>query len=274
MIYFDAIRLSGLTDIEIPIIGSSVSEPFQVTAIDGLGPPELELLLAETHTPGGIYVNRRAQGREIVILAGLNPNYQLGQTVSDLRYMLYGLLSPGQDIRDVVTVFLLLDNVPVVKTTGYVKNIEVVPFNKEPQIQITISCLSPYLAALEPKNITNNILGASSWTIDNVGRAPTGISFEAQFVDSAKMFEIWVTDGVKMTFNAHFEIGDVLVVDTNESSRFIGLKKGGVYAQYLEILSNDSQWLYLYGGIHTINIRHQSNISWLKFEYLLQYWGI
>lgn len=274
MIRFDAIRLSGLTNIELPIFGVKVSDPYLVTSVDGLGPPELEVLLAETHTPGGIYINRRAQGREIVIRCGLNPNYKLGQAVMDLRYLLYGLLSPGVDPHDQsISIILLNANVPVLQTNGYVKRIEIVPFAKKPETQITIACLGPYLNAPE-QSYMENIPEESSWTLTNVGLAPTGISFEIEIVKPISNFSIEVSGGNKMVFVTEFLAGDRLVVNTSESDRFVGLKRNGTYIRYLELLTPESEWIMLHGGEHTILTSDPTEFNWITFNYRNRYWGI
>lgn len=273
MISFDAVRLSGLTDIDLPIFGVTPNDPYQVTNIDGLGPPELDVLLAENHAPGGIFVNRRSQGRQIVARIGLNPDYKIGQDVSDLRYYLYGLLSPGVDPQNQsIKVSLLNSNVPVVDTTGYVKRIEIVPFNKKPEVQITIDCLGPYLE--EPDLIELTPPESITWTVTNYGRAPTGVKFEVEFTQTLSTFSIAIQNGTSMTFQADFQVGDQLVVDTNEATRFVGLRRAGSFILYLEMLTAESKWLVLHGGEHTFQTSDPAEFNWNLFEYRNRYWGI
>lgn len=273
MIKFDTILLSGLNNVSLPIFGSSNTEPFLVTAADGLGPPELNVLLAETHGPGGVFINRRAQGREIVLRCGLNPDYAAGQTVSDLRYILYGLLSPGVDPNDQsVELSLLLDNVPQVNTRGYVKRIEIVPFNKEPEVQITLSCLSPYFNDANRTDLT--IPAANEWTIYNPGLAPTGVSFQVRFDTSATYFAIEILGGSSMRFYENFQTNDELTVNTVEGSRFVGLRRGGTYIKFMELMTENSDWLTLRGGTHTVQTSDHNQFTWMYFNFHSRYWGI
>lgn len=274
MIQFDTIRLSGLTNVDLPIFGGSLSEPYQISAADGLGPPELDVLLAETHAPGGIFINRRAQGRQIVIRCGLNPDHTTGETISDLRYALYGLLSPGVNPgNQSIKVILLRDNLPQVETSGYVQRIEIVPFNKEPEVQITITCLGPYLNAPEITEVTS-IPETASWTIDNPGLAPTGIAFEVEFTRAESAFTIEVLNANIMRFYGDFVAGDRLTVDTSEASRFVGLWSGGGYTKYMELLAADSTWLTLHGGVHTIQTSDPTGFNWNYFRFRTRHWGI
>jgi len=274
MITFDAVRLSGLTDIDLPILGAAQAEPFQVKAIDGLGPPELDVLIAEDHAPGGIYINRRAQGREIVVRIGLNPDYRSGQSVGDLRYMLYGLLSPGPDPFDQALTFKLMRNgMPVAEVQCYIKRFEIVPFDREPQAQITMHCLGPYLNKPDITEVSN-IPEDGSWTLTNSGLAPTGIQFEVTFIDDVNAFSIEVQNGNSMFFTSDFLYGDSLIVDTSEASRFVGHKRGEDYLAYLEILSPESDWIILHGGEHTIITSDTTEFNWVYFTYRTRYWGI
>lgn len=274
MIQFDAVRLSGLTDIDLPILGASMAEPFKVYAIDGLGPPELDVLLAETHAPGGIFINRRAMGRQIITRIGLNPNYETGQTIADLRYTLYGLLSPSVDPADQSIFFkLLLRNVPVVQTQGYIKRIEIVPFDKKPQVQMTMDCLGPYLTQPDITSVTY-IPKDTSWPLNNVGLAPTGIEFSITFLKNTTAFSIGVASGAAMAFTGDFQIGDKLIVDTNEATRFVGQMRGSTYIAYLELLDPESDWLTLFGGTHMIQTSDPTEFDWDHFRYYTRFWGI
>lgn len=275
MIRFDSIRLIGLTTIDFPIIGGSSREPFQITSASGLGPPELEVLLSETQAPGGIFINRIAQGRQIVLRAGLNPDYKIGQTVSDLRYKLYGLLSPGTNPKNQsINTQLLLDNIPQVEVSGYVSRIEIVPFNKEPEVQITISCLGPYLNSPEYTSIEDIPEDDSNWSINNIGLAPTGVNFEVRFTKETSAFTIQIINSGIMRFYSDFKVDDILVVNTSETNRFVGVKDTNGYKKYMEVLAPDSDWLILHGGVHDIQTSDPSYFTWVRFGYRIRYWGI
>lgn len=282
MISFDTVRLSGLYDINLPILGASPIEPYQVTAIDGLGPPELNVTLSDTHTSSGVYVGRRAQGRQIVLLVKLNPDYLGGQTISDLRYKIYGLLSPGLDPLDQsVTFSLLYLNEPVLRTVGYVQKIEIVPFDKEPRAQIVIECLSPYLEKPEMVDLTDSIPDSNFWDFTYDGLAPTGIEFEVSFPNALSIFTIRLDDEFGnnyaiMDFKGSFAANDHLVVNTNKKSRFVGVRQGpsGPFYKGVSILSSASQWITLRGGTHRIVTNNPSEFDWVYFRYVDRYWGI
>lgn len=282
MIQFDAVRLSGLYDIDLPILGASPVDPYQVSQIDGLGPPELNVTLADTHTSGGVYVGRQAQGRQIVVLAKLNPDYLGGQTISDLRYKVYGLLSPGLDPLDQSVTFKLLRlNEPVLQTKGYIKRVEIVPFDKDPRVQITIECLTPYLEKPEPVDLTDSIPASYFWDFTYEGLAPSGIEFEVFFPSPINIFTIRLDDPLgntyaTMDFQGNFVANDRLVVNTNKKSRIVGVKQGefGAFYKGVSILSGASEWITLRGGTHRIVTNNPSEFTWIYFRYVDRYWGI
>lgn len=275
MIRFDTIRLEGLTNIDLPLYGSSLNEPYLISNADGLGPPELDVLLAETHAPGGIFIARRAQGREISIRCGLNPAYSMGQTVSDLRYALYGLLSPGvNSVMQSIKIILMLRGVPQLFTEGFVKRIEIVPFNKDPEVQITIACLSPYLNAMADVHVTDIPETPDGWSVVNEGLAPTGLKYEVMFTQAATVFNLKIIGSDTMTFYSDFRANDILTVDTNESSRFVGLYRDDTYIRYMELLSAESKWLTLHGGMHYFATSDPAVFEWREFSYRPRYWGI
>lgn len=275
MIRFDTIRLEGLTNVNLPLYGGSLNEPYLISNVDGLGPPELDVLLAETHAPGGIFVSRHAQGREIVIRCGLNPSYSTGQTVSDLRHTLYGLLSPRAASANLsIRVTLMLRGVPQVYTEGYVKRIEIVPFSKDPEVQITISCLGPYLNSMADVSVVGINETQDLWVIQNDSLAPTGIYFKVKFIRACSTFGIQILGSESMTFYSAFTANDVLTVDTNEATRFVGLARNNVYIRHMELLSDESEWLTLNGGLHWISTSNPSDFEWVEFKYRPRYWGI
>lgn len=274
MITFDTIVLSGLYNIELPIFGRSSRNPYQITWADGLGPPELNVLLAENYTPGGVFINRRALGREVVLRIGLNPDHSKGQTISDLRYGIYGLISPGSNAANQsIDILLLNDNVPQVKTSGYVSKIEIVPFNKEPEIQITVQCLSPYLDSMEPMKVLS-FPKSNEWQIDNKGLAPTGIMFDVEFLKDTKLFRIGVQNSNEMRFEGNFRVGDILSVNTNESDRSIVSKRGNTEVARMELMTSESKWVMMYGGIHVFFTSDHTEFKFNNFEYRVRYWGI
>jgi hypothetical protein len=273
---FQKLRLNGLSTITFPITAALPSDRYILKNADGLGPPPVDVTIADALTSGGVYQGRRPQSREVVLTVGLNPNYSSGQTASDLRAELYGLLTPGS--ADIVHIELLdgsnaSDGTDVLAMTdGYVSKLEIRPFSQTPEVQITIPCLQPYLEAptilyVEP--------GGSKLAPElvNSGTAPTGFHMEIVFTSSVNSWALLDANGRKMAFDYNFGTADKLVFDTRPGKRGVWLVKDGVTTNIIYALSTDSKWFMLYGGINAFTAS-SSAYDWGDVYFQAQYWGV
>lgn len=266
---FTKIRLAGLTSIDLPISGAMPSDRYILKEVDGLGPPEVDVSIADTLNAGGVYQGRRPQNREIVLKIGLNPDYSSGQTASDMRTYFYGMLTPGS--TDEVGVFVLNDANVVACTTGYVKKLEISPFSKDPEVQITIACVWPYLQA--PMVLYVDPSGKSTPEIENSGTAPSGFHMEVIFTQPASSWVLTDATGKKMEFVYDFLVDDKLSFDTRPGYRSINLERNLITSNILYSLSANSEWVMLYGGLNTF-VSSSSDFNWGDVYYTPQYWGI
>lgn len=268
--YFTKIRLNGLQVIDLPIVGALPSDLYILKSADGLGPPEVDVSIADTLNAGGVYQGRRPQSREIVLLIALNPDFKVGQTAADLRTALYGMLTPGHIDRIVVDI--LDDEDLLASTSGYAKKLEIVPFSKDPEVQLTIACVQQYLIAPETLYISPPDKAAP--LIPNVGTAPAGFRMELTF--SAALTE-WVLsdfDGqTEMRIVYPFAIGDKLMIDTRPGRRGIWVDRGGIETNIIFALTQNSIWYMLHGGDNIFATSSQA-FEFGDVFYTPQFWGI
>jgi hypothetical protein len=267
------VRLIGLTQVDLPIIGAKLSDPYICKAIDGLGPGEIDVHISENAVRGGTFQGRRAQAREIVTRIGLNPNYILGEAPADLRQALYGLITPDSD--DGRVDIQLMDGLNVVaETYGWVKKFETVLFTKEPEVQITFACSRPYLSAPNPVVMTTG-LDSSGFEIENPGSAPTGLQIELTMTSAADDFSVSLNNQEFSVGNgswAGFQSGDQVYIDTDVGNRSVYMERGGVETDLLFVLSG--QWLDLRGGINNILFTSDLDVDIDQVSFLPRYWGI
>ena len=268
------IKLIGLSAIDLPIVGALPSDNYILKSAEGLGPPEIDVLISDTINAGGYYQGRRPHNRELVFMVGINPDYKIGQTAADLRTTFYGLLTPGYSSSVLVEI---IDGANTVATiTGYVKKLEINPFSKDPEVQITIACLQPYF---QDKNLLYIVpTVATDVRITNLGTAPAGFHMELIFTANVTNWKIENAAGVlgpgqKMDFVYNFLIGDKLTIDTRPGFRGVWLTRGGLTTNIIYTLSSSSIWYMLHGGV---NIFTASSLAftWGDVYYLPQYWGI
>lgn len=267
--YFTKIRLNGLTAVDLPKVGAQPSDLYILKSADGLGPPEVDVSISKTLNAGGYYQGRRPQSRELVFLVGLNPDYSVGMTAADLRTTMYGMLTPGSS--DSVLVEIMNANTVLAQTTGYVKKLEIVPFTKDPSVQITMPCLQQYLEAPALLYVVPATMATPS--ITNVGTAPEGFHMELIFTAGMSSWTLTHSSGRKMELVYGFVSGDKLIIDTRPGSRGIWVLRGAVLTNIIYTLSADSVWHMFHGGVNNFTASSAS-FTWGDVYYLPQYWGI
>lgn len=267
--YFTKIRLNGLTSVDLPKVNATAADLYILKSADGLGPPEVDVSISNTLNAGGYYQGRRPQSRELVFLIGLNPDYSSGMTAADLRTTLYGMLTPGS--TDSVLVEIMDTNGTIVQTTAYVKKLEIVPFTKDPAVQLTMSCLQQYLQAPDLLYIIPETLATPSMT--NIGTAPAGFHMELIFASGMSSWTLTHSSGRKMTFTYGFLSDDKLIIDTRPGSRGIWVLRSGILTNIIYSLSADSSWHMFHGGINNFTVSSAA-FAWGDVYYLPQYWGI
>jgi Phage tail protein len=267
--YFTKIRLNGLSVIDLPLVDALPSDIYILKNAAGLGPPEVDVSIVNTLNAGGFYQGRRPQPREVVLHVGLNPNYGIDQSASDLRQLLYGMLTPG--VTDSVKIELMDKEESLVYTTGYVKKLEIAPFSPTPEVQITFGCLEQYLLAPVPLYL--DMTTTDTFTITNVGTAPAGFHMEVIFTATLTHWALFDRAGQKMDIIYNFVSGDRLILDTRPGFREIKIVKSGVPTNIIYGLTSDSVWHMLHGGDNIFTTSSPS-FTWGDVFYLPQYWGI
>lgn len=243
-----------------------------IKSITGLGPPEIDLFMADTAFATRYYQGRRPQTREIVVRLGFNPSLLIPGGYSSLREALYDLwLSPDADL---VQFQFMRSFSPVAVTSGYVKTFEANIFSKDPEVQVTFICPEPYIRGLgSDVNLAElNAQSRSSPSVNNIGSAPTGLRFEIAFTAAASSWSI-SRGNQKMLFNYAFLSGDRLIVDTRPGQRAISLVRAGVTTNILVSLHSSSKWIELIGKYNLFTITPTS-YNWVSLYFDPCYWGL
>jgi hypothetical protein len=282
---FAKIRLVGSSTVDLPVEGVSTAGPFVLKSADGLGPPEVDVSIASTTKGGGVYQGRRPQNRQIVIRVGLQPDWDIGQRPEELRTILYSLLTPQYDGKHIKAQILDDGGLVIAEALCEVSRFETAIFTKDPEVQITLDCMGPYLEApailYETPALTAN---GSNTTFDitNIGTAPAEFWVSFQFsAPTSGNFVLSQThpSGRSMTVAATFVSGAKLTIDTRAGSRGVWRTAAGsgVVTNILSDLTSSSPWLQLHGGLNTLQVNIPStNIVWDQggFGYKPAYWGV
>lgn len=274
--FFDTICLKGLDLIFLKNLNADPFAPYILKEVIGLGPPDIDVAIKQSQYQGGIYQNRRPQGRQVVIRIGLNPDYSIGQTVSDLRTTLYGLLmAEGQGPAQIQ---LLNDITIVALTNAYISRFEINPFSKDPEVQITFECISPYLES--PDRIIVDIGDLNThkahMPVHNPGNASAG--FYIVFNTTADMPNFHLSLGSNPDYHLFInrEIVDVttVVIDTRPGLRTAqAIDTHDAITYLFDSITDGSDWIMLNPGDNIIDTSNQ-DFSVLDFEFTPLYWGI
>lgn len=279
--YWTKMRLNGLTALDLPKVGALPTDKFIFQGADGLGPPEIDVSIANTRNQGGVYQGRRPRNKEIVAQIGLNPDWDTGQTAADLRDEIYGLLTPG--FFDFVTIQLMNDDDVLVQTIGYVSKCEVAPFTKDPAVQVTFPTTSPYLVAPDLLDLDVSDIDKEFPEIVNPGSAGVGFFLSVTLTDDMAGWGIdngaaeFLPGRKEMFVDYALLEDDVLSFDTRPGSRSVKVYRVVVgvptMINIVDSLTVTSEWLLLPGGTNTLHTSDTS-FDWESIQFTPQYWGV
>jgi hypothetical protein len=229
----------------------NTTEPYLVKVISGLEPVTQTVSLADKAEEGSGFQGKRPDNRQIIIQLGFQPDYSLGQSVESLRRALYPMIVPKLDYSCSV-VLLNEDETEKWQTWGQVSKMPTNPFSKDPEMQIVIDCLGPYwLGADYVHPSPSDLSGKSSFSINNIGDAPTGWEIVVGITAAKTNFEIFRGDNkawVLITYN--FAIGDQITINTTMGNRNLTLLRGGVTTNLLQYFSPNSSYFQMDGGVN------------------------
>lgn len=274
MIDYDTIRVAGDVNVDFSLRQARPTDSYILREAEGITAPEFNMQIANTLYQGGVFQNRQSINRQVVLSVRLNPNYGAGETVKSLRQNLYKMLSPrwGRALK----VQLLLAGSVVAEIEGHVSGMPMNPFVKDPEVQVTIDCLSACWFAPTPVNYLPGT--GDGISINYEGSAPVGFAFSITYHDNINGFQIAHSDNAleKIRIDRLFAPNQVLTVDTRPGSRGVTLTTGGVTTSLLANYSIDSKWLELYEGVNDFTVSGAWNgngFTWNGVTYTPQWWG-
>lgn len=271
---FTKIRLGGtFNNVDLAKVDAATTDSFILKSFSGLGPVETNVSISATVQQGGVYQGRMPQNLEPVFLIGLNPNFATNETAADLRDRIYGLLTAGVTEQIMVKI---MDGVnTVAQIPGVVKKLEIQPFSKTPEVQVTIASPASYLEA--PVAIDVPIPATTYFDVDNLGTAPSGFEMEVTMNLNVDAFELEHQQAGKfMLINYDFEDGDVIYFDTRAGSRAIKVTRDAVETDLIGYLSADSSWLEIAPGLgwNRFIKSNTGSTDWTSLSYKPRYWGV
>lgn len=275
---FDKVTLAGSKEITLFDLNNPRSSPYAARTIDGLGPTDLDVTLAQTTQGNGLYVGRRKQLREITINAYLNPDYTNGETPEMLREDIYELRSNSYD--DTLDFNLYHESQKVATTKVYLKRADMPIYSKDSVLQIVLASPSEYFDRPSPSAFIDPSFDKQFPVFHNPGTAPIGFTMKlliTQPTSSIILSDQNVTNMVIETLGNPFNFlqpGDILEINTTIGWRGVWRHRAGVRTNYLKHLTPDSGWLTLQPGVNNWNVQIGGDFEWKELVMWPKYKGV
>jgi hypothetical protein len=160
--------------------GRAETDLIQIRNIEGLNPVSASVNGSPLAVVDGIsFTGTNVLSRNILLTVGLNPNWSTW-SYEALRRLLYSYFMPKSLIR---LRFLSDDLVPV-EIEGYVEDVSVNQFSKDPELVVSIICPDPYFTAVDPEIITGESMHMEGdfETIEYDGNIDVGIQLKVSQV--------------------------------------------------------------------------------------------
>lgn len=272
---------TGTFDPGTPIILSfrdpRALNPFMAKHISGLDASKIKPKYYKG-TYGDIFYNLTLESRELVILIGLNPNYKRNQSGSDLRDLLYKVMSYSRTGE--VTLYFKNGNTVVATLNGFATKIDTTLFEQNQEIELTIDCEDPVFRAPKETVLNVELFGSDISIDDPDSTAPHGFSFQLEFNTAAPDLEItdpedpsWM---FKVTPSGGFLNGDVLYFSSEPTNRQLYLVRSLTTIDLMSKVSLTSVWPIIFPGVNNFSLSPLSSlaITWQTLSYRKAYWGV
>lgn len=249
-----------------------VLNPYTVRAIDGLDAGAIRPRYY-TSVSGQKFYSLEQEPRDIIVKAGLNPDFAAHQTYSQLRDNVYKVLTMSKSGR--VDIHFVNKDQLVAILTGFVTKIENNPSDNDQIMTITINCEDPVLRSPHPVVVDTSSLGFDDVVInESVSTAPHGISFRVRFTSAVP--NLVITDPTDDSWEFRvlpiggFHLGDVLTISSEFGMKLIRARATNMMSR----VTGKSIWPIIFPGENHLSFNHSGALEWQRLSYYRAYWGV
>jgi len=253
--------------------------PYNVKGLTGLDADEIT---ARFYSGSGSlsqrFYNLALQKREIAAKIGLNPQFTSNQTYSDLRDDLYRMIASSR--TGLVEVVFKNGTEVVASISGFVSKLESDLMAQEPDVTITIQCVTTLLTAPDATVVDMDSIDPHAIDIQDLkSTAPHGLTFNVRFVNPQVSFII-SDDAVSPTWAFQvnpvggFLADDILHVSSELNDKQLYLTRGGVRTYLADVLVPGSVWPLMFPNSNPFVMGNVDNLVLVDAEYYATYWGV
>lgn len=248
--------------------------PYNVKTIVGLDADEI---VPRHYGGANNYYTLAMEKRDIVVRIALNPRFHLGESYSSLRDFLYKLVASSRTGQ--LHIHFINEGTMVSGVSGFITKIEAPHFNKEPEVQITVSCDDAMLRAMEPVLVDVSGLDPVLTDIqDELSTAPHGFSFELKFNEPMDSFSISDSSEAGWAFTVTpvdgFLVDDVLHFSSEYNNKHLYVVRAGNTIHMADVIAPDSVWPILFPGSNPFEISDAQDVEWVSISHYPTYWGV
>lgn len=249
---------------------------YLIQNIDGLDPVKATLTSTAFAGVDGVqFQSARREARNIVITAGLNPDF-LTETARSLRNRLYAFFMPATK----VDLILYDDEGPTVTISGVVEDAPSPLFTQEPAMNISVMCPNPDFQDVVATSITDGMTTSSNTgrIISYQGTSKTGSVITLNVNRSLSDFTIYHQppndDLRQLDFSAPLVSGDILTISSVIGDKGVTLNRGGTISSLLYGKSPQSSWIELSPGHNIITFYVTGAGVPYTLDYVARYGGL
>lgn len=251
------------------------SAGYVVKEVHGLDPVKATITSSTfAMLDGAQYQSSRRETRNIIIVLGLSPDYNVG-SVQDLRNRLYAYFMP----KSSVNLSFIKSDAPTVTISGRIETCETSLFTKDPEMMISILCFDPDFYDANPITVAGNtISGTTEMLIDYQGSVETGIIFRLNLNRSLSEFTLHnrPPDGTLRDFEfaAALISGDILELNMIPGFKSATRIRTGVASSVLYGVAPFANWIKLYPGFNYIRVYATGLAIPYTIEYTNKFGGL
>lgn len=251
----------------------------------GLSSPSVTVNLQKTLLSGSFHTGSRANEREVTLEFILNPDRSKGHTPEYLRDEIYQHILAGQNPSESTTL-TLVGSVDVASVECYISNVEADLYTKEPVMQLTLQCDSPYFESVNVKEVTAETTKPGelmTFKVFNPG-APVGFVLHTVTADPVSYFEVLSeTTAQRMKASGLDPISPTpsksgFIFDSTERERDLRHNYTTTAAYYRHVFDKVSMdqfsWVYLAPGKNVIRAGSKNKAENASLRFRPRYWGV
>lgn len=254
--------------------------PYNIKSILGL---DADAIIPKHYGPFGSskFYNLSLMNREVVLKIGLNPNFSLSKSYSDLRADLYRMISSSRTGN--ISLYFKNGDEIVAAISGFVSKFEAPLFEKVQEVQITITCSEPMLKSLtafvqEAGSFASDIL-----TVDDTqSTAPHGFTAAINITANIPSLSISDPDDDSWIFaivppGGTLLSGDIINFSSVYNDKYLYIIRHGTFTTYLQLadsIAYGSVWPIIFPGENTLILTSSPSVKWISLSHYPTYWGV